>query len=520
MDWLRPRNFSRRERIGIAGFALAAAALSTLPYLVFFAQTPPEKIYTWASVFYYDDAFQYYAWARHIAHGDWLIRNYYTGSAAASYALFNPYFLLLGWATRISGNVYFASHLLRVVGIALFAWVSYAFIALFLKEVRLRRAAQLLMLGGGLEYPFYYLNPTRYPTPLADPYIFKILYRYGHLTFALCLLLIIFGTYVAALPPGIGKGKSAAFRRWIALFAATFALGLINPYYVVLAVSVLVCHTAWQIFRRDYHSIWLTSGAFTGGLAAYAQYRFQSLSSNLGAISFDDPINFADFVLFCVLLFVLAALGWQYVLREHPPESRSLDFLLVWAVLVFALVLSPLTFRARLVFGLSAVLAIPAAAWIGRRSFASPIYWPIYGLLLIEMGFTSYKESIDFSHKGIGQINRAMVSAMQSLEQNAGESDLVVSLADTSNFIPAYTLANVYVGHSFQTENYYEKRNEVVSFFRDWSGAERLEFLNRIGARFVFMGPDESKLDPRFELPRWEKIYEDSGYTIYARGSP
>ncbi|MBI3736558.1 hypothetical protein HY256_08610, partial [Candidatus Sumerlaeota bacterium] len=183
MDWLHPRNFSRPEKAWVIGYGCILIVLTSLPFLVFYSLTPAHQQYAWSSVFYYDDYFQYYAWAQHIARGEWLIRNYYTGNPEASFALFNPYFIIQGWTTRILVNMYLAHHVLRICAVAVFSYVSYAYLSLYVTGFRARATAQLLMLGGGIEFPwYYYITQSREPTPLADPHIFKILYRYGHLT--------------------------------------------------------------------------------------------------------------------------------------------------------------------------------------------------------------------------------------------------------------------------------------------------------------------------------------------------
>jgi hypothetical protein len=155
--------------------------LSTLPFMLFAAQTPTGRIYTWVSTFHYDDYFQYFAWSRHIAAGDWLIRNYYTSNPDSSFALFNPFFLVMGWIDKIVRNVYFTHHLLRILCLCLFCRVSYAFIALFLHETKSRITAQVLLLGGGLEYPWYLLIQPRIVSPVADMFPCRLIYRYAHL---------------------------------------------------------------------------------------------------------------------------------------------------------------------------------------------------------------------------------------------------------------------------------------------------------------------------------------------------
>ncbi len=520
LHWLRPRNFSRSERNWIAGYFAAVAVFSTLPYCIFAWFTPPDQQYAWASVFYYDDYFQYYAWARRIARGDWLIRNYFTENPAASFALINPYFICLGWLTRLVGNVYFASHLLRVVALAPFAWISYAFLALFQRDIRLRRLAHVLMLGGGLEYPFFLLFRSRNPTSLADPYVFKILYRYGHLTVELCLVLLIFGIAFAAWRDKQGNDARLSVGEFGCLVFLTLLLGLINPYYLILVGSVLGAQGYWMIARRgkSLRAVFqVLLPVALGGALASLQYRVQPISSHLGAISFDDPISLGD-----MLLFFASFVPWLIAEGISSARSRSTatecaaSFLWLWIASVVLLVLAPLAFRARMVFGLQIALAILAVKWIGKTKIAAWRHWPIYILLALEFAFTFFVEGTHF-WEGIGRVDRAMLAAFEFLDKHARPGDCVLAPARTGNFLPAYCSANTFIGHSFQTENFYAKEKGVTFFFRKANADQRLKFLDLTKMNFVLQSPTERAENPAFRLPGWKEVYSHSGYAIYQR---
>jgi len=540
MSWLNPRNFTAKEKAWIGIYFLVVAVLSTLPYLVFYSRTPVHQHYTWSSVFYYDDYFQYYAWARHVAAGDWLIRNYYTDNPAAQFALFNPYFLLLGWATRAFGNVYFAYHVLRIVAIGGFAWISYSFIALFLPEVRMRRLAQVLMLGGGVEYPYFRWNLHRIPTPLADPYTFKVLYRYGHLTVGLCLLLLVFGTY-ADLCRGFAPNDPREENREYSLakpagmlFLCSLLLGLINPYYMVLVGAVLMFHACWLVKQRRYFSAPLLMAVGAGMSIPFLHYRMQSITSNLGAIGFDDPIGPFD-----LLLFFAPFIPWLIVQgiverrrssagsesqETSSPEAASLrpqvsgsSLLWIWLVVVIGLVLTPLAFRARMVYGVQIALAIQVSALIGRSRIRSFYHWPLYALLSLEVYYTFHWESVNFS-QGIGSLDRSMLSAFEELNRRAGENDVVLTWVELGAYLPAYCKAKTYLGHSFQTDDFDKKMDNARGFFRFLTNAERKNYADQLPVKFVLLPPEErGKADADFDIPGWTRIYNQSGYEIYAR---
>jgi hypothetical protein len=88
-------------------------------------------------------------------------------------------------------------------------------------------------------------------------------------------------------------------------------LGLVNPYYIVLVVSVTVVWAVCSWFRnRDMTSVHLAAGPVGGCMIACLQYAGQPVSGNLGSISLDDPVGPVDFLLFFMPLLVGAVLGF------------------------------------------------------------------------------------------------------------------------------------------------------------------------------------------------------------------
>jgi hypothetical protein len=110
-----------------------------------------------------------------------------------------------------------------------------------------------------------------------------------------------------------------------------------------------------------------------------------------------------------------------------------------------------------------------------------------------------------------------MLAAIEAMDVAAQPGEVALALGLTSNPIPAFSKLNVYIGHDFQTERYDEKAREAAAFFGTWDEARRLVFVERIGAAFIFLGPEERRWAPDFELPGWERIYDRSGYVVLRR---
>ncbi len=526
--WLRPASFNCSERTWIIAFAVGLAVLTTLPYLFFAAQIPPGRVYTWTAAFHHDDYFQYFAWARHIADGDWLIRNYYTSNPEASFALFNPFFLLMGWVHKVTQNVYFTHHLLRILCLCLFCHVSYAFIALFLRVPRTRITAQILLLGGGLEYPWYLWIHPRVVSPVADMFPYRLLYRYAHLVLCLCMILVIFGAMLEAYGwvrrrRRDGPGPVVGFP-WAVYATMTgltsLMLGLVNPYYIVLVVSVTVFWTACLcVGERGWFPVRLAAGSLAGCMLAGIQYIGQPVSGNLASVSFDEGVGMGDFLLFFMPI-LLGALPGYFLMCRRDREVESLaGFLPVWLFVVICLVFSPLAFRVRLLMGVWVALAIPAAEMLSSVRFGKIAMIFMGGVLLVDPAFNFYKEAMDFRDGKTGTVSTSFHEAMYWLDQHAGRDDVVLALDETSNMIPAYCRARMVVGHSFQTDDYYRRRREVKAFFTDWGTEQRGLFLKEHRVSYIVAGPRVEALSgrPGIELEGWQRIYHARGWQILTR---
>lgn len=522
--------------------AVLLALLSTLPYLLLAPLVPSNRIYAWSSTFYFDDQFQYFAWARRIAAGDWFLRNHYTENPAASFALLNPWFLLLGGATRATGDPILASQLLRAVVVALFAPVAWRFLGGFLPARRARLLAFGLLFAGGLEYPRYLAGEalglaTRPATPLADPYAYKILYRYGHLTAALILLLLLFDLMARAGERDRSEARGReGIRRGVAIATLLALLGAINPYYLCLAGAVcgLVALLRAALLAEPDRARDLVALGIGGAIPA-AHYALQPVTSALGSIAFDDPIGPGDLLLFHGVLLPWAVAGrlrWRRDPASAPPPAARILWD-AWAAFVVASTLTPLAFRARLTFGSSFLLAIPAAgamlaprdgpagAWTAGRSPVARRALVAVTLLAccLDAAFTFYKETIDLRRRNVGTIERPLLLAFEALQERVRPGDVVLTTLAEGNMLPAFVDANVYAGHSFQTEDYDRKADAIESFLVRMTPDERARFLERIGADFVLLPPLVGRALPGFAVAGWDAFYERSGYRILSPGS-
>jgi hypothetical protein len=413
------------------------------------------------------------------------------------------------------------------------------------------------MLGGGLEFPAFLATYARggierawLVSPVADIHPYKLLYRAGHLTACLVLLLVVAGGYAWALRRGpvLGRGAGrlragvADGLRWtLPAGVATLILGLINPYYIVLLAGLLGLHSLWLLAaRRSARGLLAALGPAAGCALASLQYAVQRITANLGAIAMDDPVGPGHFALFFAVILPLAAAGWWWARSPGGageagptgpgglgdpgglggPALRDPDSLLaVWLVFGVLAVLSPVPFRVRLLLGLWVALAIPAAPLLARWGLRTPVPYLVLALLWVDVWYNFRKEARDVE-TGRVLIATAALDAFGWLEANAPPDSVVLAHALAANPIPAYAGVRVLIGHSFQTAGYYELHERVLEFYRAMPPGRQREFLDAHGVDYVLVGPLERPLlgTRPAAFPGMTRLYSARGYEIWGEG--
>ena len=118
---------------------------TSVPYLIFWFQTPADHRYSWILPPYPEDSFGYMAWSQQAAHGSLLFRMKYTGLPQSSF-LFQPFFLICGWISRLFGcDIGIVHWALKAVGVVLFFVAFYKYTDWL--ELRFRSIVASVLVG-------------------------------------------------------------------------------------------------------------------------------------------------------------------------------------------------------------------------------------------------------------------------------------------------------------------------------------------------------------------------------------
>lgn len=540
----RATHISPAEWRWVVLVALGVLALTSLPYLVGWAASTPERLFG-GFVFAVEDGNSYLAKMRLGARGDWLFHDVYTAEPHEG-GLFFLFHLLLGKLAALAGwSLILTYHLARLAFGFILLLVTYRFIAAFASLRRVRRLAFLLVaLSGGLGWLLVALGATNWLNSppldvyLPEGYTFLAVFGFPHLAAARSLLL---GGLLFLL---------RAFERGQACFAlaagvAWLAMGLIVPFYVVIAGVVVVgyliaCALAPPLSRPVGRRFW-PFAALAGGVAApVVLYSLIAFSTNpvfrawsqQNLILSPHPLHYVLGYLVPGLLAVPGArVAWRKVGHGR--------LLVAWVVIAPLLVYIPFNLQRRLIEGFQVPLSLLAAYGFyfglasvlrrrtedgGRRitggvsSVLRPPPSIAQAALLLLSVLTPLMLVVGGTMAALAREqpifhSASEVAALDWLEANAPPDALVLSAYETGNYLPTRADVRAFLGLGPETVDLPRKRALVAEFYR--SG--KPDVLWAYGVNYVIAGPRERVLGS-FDLdaaPFLERVYANDDYAIY-----
>ncbi|MBE2272588.1 MAG: hypothetical protein IAE80_30420, partial [Anaerolinea sp.] len=341
---LSPQSFiSRREWRYVAVFTLIVIILTTLPYVVAWANQSDGWRFG-GMLFGVEDGNSYLGKMRLGARGIWEFSLFYTSEVHSSAPLFYLPYIATGQVVgrfipptdpRLAPALMVAFHALRALCTAILIPVMYAFIAAFVRSIKTRRLAlTLATFGGGLGWLLALTgNNGLFGSLPIDVYVpegfsFLVIFGLPHIALGraalLGLLLAVMRTSTPPRPSMISHVPTliiAALCGWIVALAVPFYLALA---YVILGAWGLA---AWAIQRR-FPTHLFTRAVIVGVLTLpiFAYFSLQFVTNNAFAMwssQNDLPSPHPLHYIFGYLLLVIPALfaaRWLWrKSKPHPP---------------------------------------------------------------------------------------------------------------------------------------------------------------------------------------------------------
>lgn len=526
----------------------AIIIISILPYLYAFWITPSAKQFTGAGLLNDRDFFWYSSLIEQAREGDILFRHL-SFPESQNPIIFHPLFLLMGWSAKAfnlpNALVY---HLFRIMFGFIFLWVSYVFIAQFVKNVHKRKLAFVFLASSsGLGWLTIASTQLGRTDLFIDVWMKEIS---GFLTIinspldlaSITLMLIIFLFFMELLRQnkplhrsnfapmaqnggkyGISKKSNPAFdtainvlgrrgcRMKYALLCglAALALLLIHPYEVLTVSAVLLLYLAYSAAFRKIQLKPLWKEFLLIFLLALPGFAY-----NYYAVTFSPPLKFwfgaaglpspgiISYLLGFGLLALFAFIAIYKILKER---LSNLYFIVIWLVAAFFLAYQPwIHFQIKFLIGIEIAVAILASeGTYAIHAYAKEKMPEIMAnsLILFLVAATFFTNIIVFGLHIASFNNKSMpyyidndyLDAAYWIRINADKKGIILAHDDISYFLPSVSSNPIFFGLlSYGATEYTRKKaSEVRWFFGNCAnGTEKYDFLKKNNISYLFYTPE------------------------------
>ncbi|HRY29827.1 MAG TPA: hypothetical protein P5079_07290 [Elusimicrobiota bacterium] len=521
----------------VAGAFFGAAAL--FPYLYGYLHQDAGWVFTGIVRLVGDNA-SYLAWAKQAQEGFALFAVPYTTEPQPR-VLFLPFFLLVGWAARLTGLALpLCMNLFYAAGIGFFLWALWRWLKATGASPAVRGLAFFLALfssGFGAfldrvaaEFPG--LSPlARFPTGTPGIYGAADLWSFDFITFAnvahypvapvsLGLLLLS----LAWMSRGEEKNNP-----WAAGVTAG-VLFLVHPYDAAIAWGLVWMFPFVQRIplKRAVSALMI----FYGAALPAAVYLLWMMGANPLLREYSRSLHALTPSLVSYLVglgptFLLALAGAWCIYRRG---ERGGIPTLVWALAALGALGLPLTARFKLMHGAHIAFCFLAARgvaavmeWTGTRAMGKTA--ALIGIvLLFGAGGTSnarlWKENMEnvSRHWLPYYLPRPLEEVLGHLDRNAEPYKTVLTSVNLGLFIPAWTGCKTYAGHWDQTLHREFKEREIADFFSSEASVEsRWEFLKTHGISYLLLPlAHRGAMTGRGgEEKMFEKEFDNGYYHVY-----
>lgn len=526
--------------------SVVALGLTTLPYLLAWALTPPGHHFT-GFVAYLSDGNTYLAKMEQGRRGAWLYTLVYSPEPHDGAFVWGLY-LLLG---KLAGLLHLPNilvlHVARLAAGLAALLMAYAFYAFFTGYVALRRLAFLLVaFTSGTGWLLTMVGARQllgeFPVDLhfPDATLFWSIFAFPNYSLSVALMLACTLLVLLAF-----RHNSVRLSVWAGLAGA--ALAVTHPsILVVYATLALYLLLLWWRVGRFPRREFLLALAFGFISAPAVAYETWVLHANWAFKAFTDQnFNYSPSVPNLLLSFgALLWLAWKGTpslwRRSHDEPALPV----IWTFLVPLLLYAPLSVQRRFLEGwnvpMSLLVAYGLATWLlprlrawqrlrafmlRRLSSYDPRRWKRFMVTMVLVLLMPTNMIILAGSAALAAVRAPLIylsagenGALEWLRANSRPDEVVFSSIDLGNRIPAQAGNLVFLGHWSESIYARTKAELVVRFFGNRiSDDERREFLRRYRIAYIWYGREERQLgtlNPA-EASYLTPVYRSDDVTLY-----
>ncbi|TAK11518.1 MAG: hypothetical protein EPO32_11765 [Anaerolineae bacterium] len=495
--------------ITLAVFLLALS----LPYAVAFRAAAPEYVFT-GFLLKAEDNNTYLAKMRQGWEGSWRFRLPYVFETGPGGPVHLPYLFLGHLARWLSLPLLAVFHAARLLAAAFLLWALNEFMAALFPPGAGRRWAFLLAaFGAGLGWVAMVAGWSSPDLWVAEIYPFLSSYTNVHFPAALGLQLFLLAPEETALDArrAIGFGVLAAL------------LTLVSAYSLPVVVTVWATLGVWRWARREpsrpAFSRALLAGLSGGAVLLFHQWAIAQdpLLVSWSAQNFTPMRPLGEMLLGLLPVAALAIPGAWRALRG---DATRWHLPALWLLACQLLALAPIAVQRRFLVGYFVPLAALAMMFIGERLREVAAGRARLGLFAAA-GITNLMILITAFFVAQVHLPQAYLTTRERaayawLDANLPAGARLLAGPETGLFIPAYTGLHVYYGHPHETIDAENKLIRLNAFF----AAPSFDFVEEIGAQYLFYGPRERALGPVLQGDGLQRVYAEAGVEIYRVAAP
>jgi hypothetical protein len=537
---------------------LVYCALIAAPFVVAWATAPPDTTFSGMLINRMD-------YASHLAkmqqgyRGEWAYRLLFTSEPHDSAPLVQTFYVALGHAARLTGlSLPFTYHAARLVFSALMIVALWAFMRRWLTEQVAWWGLLLCLFAGGWGLLLYLIAPdmTREVAPielwLIDAYTFFSALTYPHFTAGIGLL-VMCAVLIDRWTLEARTGQAAG------LLVASVALGIVQPFDLLVVDAVLVAAWAWRVVDR------IRVGRPRPGAAAPPRFaggegNSRYIARLVGGLGIIGAVHAV-----LVLYFNAVLNGWPvwkaFTAQNVTPSPTPIYYLLgfapllipavggialairrrasawlvplLWVGVVSVLVYAPLATQRRFTLGVQAPLALLSVYWISetllpalRRRFRPAAR---QRLLIVYACATVFSSAINWTLPVMDATSKkadpdiylpdTTRQAWQWIRDNTQATDVFIGALESGRAIAAHTGRTVVLGHWIETADYQQKLDAVRAFFAavDRPNQWRWQVIAEHSVTYIWYGAAERALGAwqPTSVPQFRPVYENADVTIY-----
>jgi len=472
-------------KISLFSIIFFVILITLIPYIYGYLQKPSGKIFT-GFIGQCGTAQPFYlAWGpKQVVDGHFLFEDKYNGYTEKR-NVFNMLWLAMGLASKFLGvSVTAIFHFERVLSAILLLYLAYLFIGkYFLGNVWRIYGIALLSFSSGFGYLLKQIDPKTWTPDLwiVESNVFHSIL--GEVNMPIATALLFLAIY-------LGHATFIEEKRIKAISTGlvTLLLGTIYPYAVISVYWILMFVVGYKIitilkengkenianFIVDYLKVFFIS-------IPIILYDWYLVHLNPDFIVEQELIkspNLIQYFLSYGIVSILAIIGIGLIVKE---KNQKYYFIIIWTIAIFTQIYFPLPFQMQLILGAQlplVMLALLALSFFSRKLLIQPsnIKRAALSIFLISLLIISSITNI-YLYKNIFSsikkyqlpeyMDRSFFEALEWLERNTRDTDLVLSSPQSTLYIPLYSSNRVYFAdYLVYAPKYYEKEKEIQKLFK------------------------------------------------------